>query len=263
MIGQCATAQEIGLQLYSLRNQFAQDVPGTMDKVRRMGIKEVEMFGTYGLSFPQFIKILAENEITVMSYGCEFNKLKNFPQTLADEARAYGAEYVVCFWIPHDGDNFTAADVDRAAEVFNKAGKIIANSGQLLCYHPHGYEFRPYKDGTLFDYMVEKFDQRYVQFEMDVFWIKQTGQDPLALLKKYSNRFVLMHMKDRRLGTPNSDNGEADVETNVVLGTGDVGIAEIFREAKRLGIQHVFVEDESSQAAEQIPKSLKFLRTQR
>jgi sugar phosphate isomerase/epimerase len=258
-----AVAQEIGLELYSLRNQFAKDAPGTMAKVRKMGFTDVEMSGTYGLAFPEFIKILAQNEINVVSYGVEFERLKNFPQTLVDEARSYGAKFVVVFWIPHDGDNFTAEDVDNAAAVFNAAGKLMARYGLLLCYHPHGYEFKPYKDGTLFDYMMEKFDSRFVQFEMDVYWIKQAGQDPLAVLKKYPNRFVLMHLKDRKKGTRNSDNGQADVETNVVLGTGDVGIAEVVREAKKLGIQHFFIEDESSRSEEQIPKSLRFIKTVR
>lgn len=258
---QSVAAQEIGLELYSLRDQFTKDVPGTMAKVKQMGIKEVELAGTYGLQFPEFIKILAQNELTVVSYGGDFEKLKDFPQTVADEARSYGAKYVACFWIPHNDGNFTAEDVDRAAVVFNAAGKIIAGNGMLLCYHPHGYEFKPYKDGTLFDYMIEKFDSRYVHFEMDVFWIKQAGQDPVAVLKKYANRFVLMHLKDRKRGTQNTTDGHADVETNVELGSGDVGIAEIMKEAKRVGIQHFFIEDESSRAEEQIPKSLEYLKT--
>ena len=258
-----SNAQEIGLQLHSFRDLFAKDVPGTMAKVRKMGIKEVELNGTYGLEFPDFIKILAQNEISVVSYGGEYDKLKNFPQTLADEARSYGAKYVVIFSIPFEGDSFTAEDVDKAAAVFNAAGKLIARNGLMLCYHPHGYEFKPYKDGTLFDYMVQKFDSRFVQFEMDVFWVKQAGQDPLELLKKYPNRFVLMHVKDRKKGTKNSDNGKADEESNVVLGTGDVGIVEVVREARKLGIQYLFVEDESSKAEEQVLKSIRFLRTVR
>jgi sugar phosphate isomerase/epimerase len=254
-------AQEIGLQLHSFRDLFAKDVPGTMAKVRKMGIKEVELYGTYGLEFPEFIKILAQNEISVVSYGAQYDKLKSFPQTLADEARSYGAKYVVIFSIPFEGESFTAEDVDKAAEVFNTAGKLIARNGLMLCYHPHGYEFKPYKDGTLFDYMVQKFDSRFVQFEMDVFWVKQAGQDPLELLKKYPNRFVLMHVKDRKKGTKNTDNGKADNETNVVLGTGDVGIVEVVREAKKLGIQYLFVEDESSRAEKQVLESIRFLRT--
>jgi len=261
LISTASNAQEIGLQLHSFRDLFAQDVSGTMAKVRKMGIKEVELYGTYGLEFPEFIKILAQNEISVVSFGGEYEKLKNFPQTLVDEARSYGAKYVVIFSIPFEGKSFTAEDVDKAAEVFNAAGKLIARNGLMLCYHPHGYEFQPYKDGTLFDYMVEKFDSRFVQFEMDVFWVKQAGQDPLALLKKYPNRFVLMHIKDRKKGTKNTDNGKVDVESNVVLGTGDVGIIEVVREAKRLGIQYLFVEDESSKAEEQVLKSIRFLRT--
>jgi len=254
-------AQEIGLQLYSLRHQFEKDVPGTMAKIKAMGIKEIEIGGSYGLSFPEFIKLIAQNGMTVPSFGASFERLENYPQGVADEARSYGAKFVMCAWIPHNGDTFTLEDTQRAVEVFNKAGKIMAQNGLLLCYHPHGYEFYPYKNGTLFDYMMENFDTRYVYFEMDVFWIKQAGQDPLALLKKHSSRWVLLHLKDRKKGTPNTLNGHAPDETNVVLGTGDVGIAEIMKEAKAIGIKHYFIEDESPDAEIQIPKSLAYLKS--
>jgi sugar phosphate isomerase/epimerase len=95
---------------------------------------------------------------------------------------------------------------------------------------------------------------------MDVFWIKQAGQDPVALLKKHRSRWVLLHLKDRRHGTQNSSNGKADEESNVPLGEGDVGIAEVVKEAKKFGIQHFFIEDESSRSEEQLPKSIAFLK---
>jgi sugar phosphate isomerase/epimerase len=253
-------AQEFGLQLYSLRNQFAKDAPGTMAKVKAMGFKNVEMAGTLGLPFPELIKLLAQNELNVVSFGGDYERLEKSPQRLVDEARSYGAQYVVCFWIPHDS-TFTIQDADKAIAVFNAAAKIVSQNGMIFCYHPHGYEFKPYKDGTLFDYMMEKLDRRYVYLELDVFWIKQAGQDPLELLKKYSTRFVLLHLKDRKVGTPNTDNGHGDLESNVVLGSGDVGIDEIMKEAKRLGIKHYFIEDESSNVEEQLPKSLAYLRS--
>ena len=254
-------AQEFGLQLYSLRNQFAKDVPGTMAKVKSMGFKNVEMAGTLGLAFPELIKLLAENELNVVSFGADFERLQKSPTRLIDEARSYGAQYVVCFWIPHVTDSFTIAEANKAIAVFNVVGKMVSQSGMIFCYHPHGYEFKPYKDGTLFDYMMEKLDKRYVYLELDVFWIKQAGQDPLELLKKYASRFVLLHLKDRKIGTANTDNGHGDVESNVVLGSGDVGIAEIMKEAKRLGIKHYFIEDESSNVEVQIPKSLAYLKS--
>jgi sugar phosphate isomerase/epimerase len=167
---------------------------------------------------------------------------------------------VVCFWIPHQGDTFTIDETKKAVEVFNSAGKVLKENGLSLCYHPHGYEFRPYENGTLFDYLMNNLNPEYCNFEMDVFWIKHPGQDPVALLKKYPKRFLLMHLKDRKPGTEGNQNGRADVETNVVLGTGDVGIAEIMKEAKKQGVKHYFIEDESSRSLEQVPQSLAYLK---
>jgi sugar phosphate isomerase/epimerase len=256
-----SSAQEIGLQLYSLRNQFAKDVPGTMAKIRSYGIKEIEIGGTYGLAFPEFIKLIAQNQLQVVSYGTDFERLMNYPQSVADDARAYGAKFVVCYWIPHKGDTLTLEDINKAAAVFNKAGKVLAQNGLLLCYHPHGYEFQPHEKGTLFDYMVDTFDARYVYLQMDVFWIKQAGQDPVALLKRYANRWIMLHLKDRKPGTPDSKNGRVDVETNVALGKGDVGIDAIMRTARAIGIKHYFIEDESSRSEQQIPESLRYLKS--
>lgn len=253
-------AQEIGLQLYSLRHEFEKDVPGTMEKIKSFGIKNIEMGSTYGLPFHEFIRLLAKNELNVVSFGADFEKLEKNPQAIADEARMYGAKYVVCAWIPHQ-KSFTITEVKKAAAVFNKAAQVMALNGLLFCYHPHGYEFQPYADGTLFDQLVNALDSRYVYLEMDVFWIKQAGQSPVALLKKYPSRWVLLHLKDRKTGTLNSTDGHVDVETNVVLGTGDVGIAEIVKEAKALGIQHFFIEDESSLAVTQIPESIAYLKS--
>ena len=254
------TAQEIGLQLYSLRDQFAKDVPGTMAKVKGWGIKEVELGGTYGLSMENFKKLLSQNNITPISYGADFKALTADPQDVANTAKVLGVTYVVCHWIPHSGTDFTLEDVKRAVEVFNAAGKVLKENGLTFCYHPHGFEFRPYETGTLFDYLMKNLDANYVNFEMDVFWIKHPGQDPVAMLKKYPNRFLLMHLKDRKPGTPGNQNGQADVETNVVLGTGDLGIAEIMKTAKRTGVKYFFIEDESSRSEQQIPLSLAFLK---
>lgn len=259
--GLSSSGQEIGLQLYSLRNQFSRDVPGTMAKIKSFGIKEIEIGDTYGLSFPEFIKLIAQNELQVISYGADFERLMNFPQSVADDARAYGAKFVVCYWIPHRGDTLTLEDINKAAAVFNKAGKVLAQNGLLLCYHPHGYEFQPHEKGTLFDYMVDTFDARYVYLQMDVFWIKQAGQDPVALLKRYANRWIMLHLKDRKPGTPDSKNGRVDVETNVALGKGDVGIDAIMRTARAIGIKHYFIEDESSRSEQQIPESLRYLKS--
>jgi sugar phosphate isomerase/epimerase len=253
--------REIGLQLYSLRNEFKTDVPGTLAKVKSWGIKNVEGGGTYGLPMEDFKKLLQQNELKIVSVGAEFKDLKENPQKAVENAKAFGAQYVVCFWIPHDGDNFTFENIKEAVEVFNSAGKVLKENGLSLCYHPHGFEFRPYEGGTLFDYLVKNTNPSYFNFEMDVFWIKHPGQDPAALLKKYPNRFLLMHLKDRKPGTPGNQNGNADVESNVVLGTGDVGIEEVMKAAKNSAVKYYFIEDECSHAVEQVPQSLAYLKS--
>ena len=250
----------IGLELYSFRNQIPKDIPGMLSTITKMGITELEGGGTYGLPIGEYKQLLDKNNLKMISIGADFDKLqKDLPGIIA-EAKALGAHYVVCFWIPHTDGNFTAENVNKAITVFNTAGKELKENGISLCYHPHGYEFIPYENGTFFDYLAKNLNPAFANFEMDVFWIKHPGQDPVALLKKYPNRFLLMHLKDRKPGTEGNQLGHADVETNVVLGTGDVGIAEIMKVAKQYGVKHFFIEDESSRSMEQVPMSLAFLK---
>lgn len=258
-------AQEIGLQMGSMRAMFKEGVPATLARIKELGVTELEGGNSRGVDRETFKRLLKENGLKIIAVGGSFERLQNKDslQTVIATAKDLGAQYVVCYWIPHDGDNFTYADMKKGVEVFNEAGKTLKENGLTLSYHAHGYEFREYKEGkgTLFEYMMDNTKPEYVTFQMDVFWIKNPGQDPVALLKKYPTRWKSLHLKDRRIGTPNNQNGRQDKESNVVLGTGDVGIAEIMKTAKQLGIKHYFIEDESSRALEQVPQSIAYLRS--
>lgn len=255
------TAQEVGLQLYSLRNQFKTDVTGSLDIIQSWGITKLEGGGTYGMSMEDFQKELASRNLSVVSVGAGFEELEKDPQKIIDNAKAFGATYVMCAWVPHDDNKWDLEETQHATEVFNTAGKILKENGLTLAYHAHGYEFRPYKDGTLFDYMAENATD--FTFELDVYWAHHGGGDPLALMKKYPNKMSLMHLKDMEHGIKGNNTGHEDVETNVVLGTGQVDIAGVVAEAKKLGIEYMFIEDESSRVVEQVPQSLKFLESQK
>ena len=252
--------KEIGLQLYTFRAQLPKDLTGMLQKISSMGIRELEGGGTYGLSVDSFKTLLKKHNLKIVSAGSSFQELDTNTQAAANRAKALGASYIVCTWIPHEKE-FTLEHAKRAVEVFNRSGKLLKENGLTLCYHPHGYEFGPHEGNTLFDYMVKNMNPSYANFEMDVFWIKHPGQDPVALLKKYPKRFLLMHLKDRKPGTPGNQDGKADVESNVVLGSGDVGIADIMRVAPKAGVKHYFIEDESSRSEQQVPESLAFLKS--
>ena len=84
-------AQEIGLELYSLREQFKTDVPGTLAKIKSWNIKEIEGGGTYGLPADEYKKLLAQNNLKMVSVGADFNQLAKDPQAAIDEAKTFGA----------------------------------------------------------------------------------------------------------------------------------------------------------------------------
>lgn len=251
-------AQDIGLQLYSLRNQFKKDVPGTLDLIQSWGITTLEGGDSYGVPLEEFKAMLAERNFNMVSVQGAYMDLKNDVEKVIKSAKDYGATYVMCAWIDHKGDDFDIDNTKEAIEVFNVAGKRLKEEGLQLVYHAHGYEFRPYEDGTLFDYMAK--NAEHFAFEMDVYWIKHGGADPMSLLNKYPDKFQLMHLKDMEKGLTGNNTGHSDVETNVVLGAGQIDMAALVKRGKELGVEYMFIEDESSRVVEQVPQSLKFLK---
>ena len=250
-------AQEYGLQLYSLRNQFKTDIEGTLKTISEWGITILEGGDTYGMEEAEFRKLLDRYNLEVVSIGVDYNDLKKDLSVIAEKADRYGAQYLMCPWIPHKGDDFTLEDTQNAIALFNKAGKYFKERGLTLTYHMHGYEFRPHGAGTLFDLMAEQATN--FDFEMDVYWVQHGGEDPLKLLNKYPDKFKLMHMKDMAKGIVGNDTGHEDVETNVNLGKGQIDIAGLVKRARELDIEFLFIEDESSRVLQQVPMSLEYL----
>jgi sugar phosphate isomerase/epimerase len=249
----------IGLQLYSLRDQFAKDVPATLDQVRAMGFRNVELAGTYGQTPEKFKELLDSRGLKAISAHEPYEVFRDHVEDVAREAKIFGSEYVGCAWIPHK-DPFDEKTCREAISVFNQAGEALAKHGLRFFYHVHGYEFQPYKGGTLLDLIMKETNPQYVHFEMDVFWIVHPGQDPVKLLQKYSGRWELMHIKDMKKGTPTGLlNGNTDVSNDVTIGTGTLDWPGILSTAHRTGVRWYFIEDESPTSAEQIPQSLRYL----
>ena len=249
----------IGLQLYSLRAQFAKDVPATLDEVKSFGIKYAELAGTYGWTPEKFKEALEQRGIQPISGHFAYEKYRDDVDSVVKEAKALGLKYSGCAWIPHMGA-FTEKQCRETAAVFNKAGEALGKEGIQFFYHTHGYEFEPHGDGTLFDLLMAETDPKKVAYEMDIFWIVHPGQDPVKLLHKYSGRWQLMHVKDMRKGTPTGLlTGSSPVTNDVAIGTGQMEIPAILKAAQEVGVKWYFLEDESPVSEQQIPESLKYL----
>lgn len=248
-----------GVQTYTFRRSFPNGVAATLDTIKSMGFTEVE--GSAGnVSVEEFRKLCDERGIKIPSTGAGYEELVKDPMTIVKNAKVLGAKYVMCAWIPHNGD-FTLDNAKKAVEDFNKAGKILKENGLTLCYHVHGFEFQPYEKGTLLDYIITKTNPEHVSFEMDIMWTYFGGGDPAALLKKYGSRWKLMHLKDLKKGTKKDLTGGTSQENDVTLGTGELDIPGILREAKKVGIKHYFVEDESSRILTQIPATIAYVKS--
>ena len=249
-----------GVQAYTFRKQFPKDVAGTLDKIQQMGITEIETSGAKGVTDEEYKKMCDARGIAIPSIGAGYDQLEKLSQDIVTKAKIFGASYVMCAWVPHKGDNFTIEDAKKAVDVFNNAGKFLKENGLTFCYHPHGYEFRPYENGTLLDYIIKNTNPAYVSFEMDVLWILHGGGNPVKLLKTYGNRWKLMHVKDLKKGVVGNFSGGTPAENDVVLGTGQADWKNIFKLSKKLGIKHYFIEDESEHEMENVPLSIDYLK---
>ena len=250
---------KIGLQLYSLRDQFPKNVKGTFDEVKRWGIRYAEVAGTYGLSAADFNKELAARGIQPIGAHFDFDRFKSDPEGVAREAKELGLKYAGVAWIPHEG-NFDEKTCREAAAVFNKAGQVMAKNGIKFFYHCHGYEFQPFKEGTLFDLLMQETDPKLVSYEMDIFWVLFPNQDPVKLFEKYSSRWELVHLKDMKKGTARGSlSGGTDVKNDAALGEGLMDLPAILKAAQKAGVKFYFIEDESPWSEQQIPRSLRYL----
>lgn len=249
-----------GVVSYTFREQFSEDVPGTLDMIKEMGITNIEFSNLFGKTAHEMRVLLDERDMICTSYGVGYNRIVDDLEAVAEEAKVLGAKYVRVASIPFERPEFTIDDAGRAAEDFNRAGKFMDGQGLYFCYHNHGFEFRPWKDDlTLFDYIVQNTNPGYVSFEMDLLWTLHPGQDPVELLERYPDRFRLMHLKDLRKGVVGDFSGSTPRENDVVLGTGQVNFPAVLKAAQNTNIEYYYIEDESPDVVERVPKSLDYI----
>jgi sugar phosphate isomerase/epimerase len=251
----------VGLQLYSLRADLPKDLPGTLARVRELGIVEVEGAGLWGKTAEAVRAALDKAGLRCQAAHIGFERLRDDTAGAFKEAKALGAKHVACAWIPHEKGKFSRDDVMKAAEVFNRVGKAAPAEGLRFSYHCHGYEFVPSPEGTLFDTLAKNTDAGHVGFEVDVFWAKAGGADPAALIAAHPGRMPMLHVKDMAKGLSYpAGTSDAPDDTNVPIGTGQTDWPAVFRAAKASSTELYYLEDESPKVWEQLPKSLAYLK---
>ena len=253
--------QSPGMVSYTYRNEFAIDFEGTLDTIRAYGITDMEFSNLFGKTATEIRTLLDLRGMKCSSFGVSYSDLRSKTNEVSSNAKILGATFVRVAWIP-DRQPFTLELAEQTTREFNEIGRLLKKEFNLtFCYHNHGYEFVAHGDGTLFDVLMAQTNPQDVFIELDILWAKFPGADPVEIIEKYGNRIKLMHLKDLKKGIEGNLSGTTSIENDVALGTGQLDIPAILVAAKKAGVEHYYIEDESPNIATQVPQSLLYLKS--
>lgn len=218
----------------------------------KYGYTEIEIDRYRGESAKTFLKDCSDIGIKPIAGGAKFSKNMEDVNKSLDNLNDLELKYAVIYWPWMVGGPFTLEDCKISADLLNQIGEVCKKRGLQLCWHNHNKEFIAMEDGLPFDYMMKNTDKDLVKCEMDLYWVQKGGADPLTLLKKYKNRYAILHVKDM---AEDSQLSFADV------GSGVIDFPSIFTEAYKQGIEHYFVEkDNAVNGLEALNQSAKYLK---
>ncbi len=206
---------KIGLQLYSLREELEQDFAGTMRKVRKMGYTAVETYGFSGTSSKEAAVLFQDLGLTVTGAHADLPLGDNKNKVL-DMMGMYEAKWLLCPYLP--SDQFTSEDnVRRLCDRLNESDAIARANGLSFAYHNHWFEYEPVDGRLAYEIMLEELEPT-IFFELDTYWIRTAGIDPVTIVKQMGSRAPLLHIKD----------GPATIKGDMVaLGEGIIDIPAI------------------------------------
>lgn len=228
----------IGLQLYTVRELFAPDPMGTLEKVAAIGYREIE-FGGGGydeMDHAALRMTMDQLGLTAPSIHVGYEALVDDFGDKVKMARTLGAGTLVVPFM--DETHRTQEGWRKAVADFNRLAEQLKAEDLDFAYHNHDFEFTVKHDGrSLFDILVAEADPALVKIELDLFWAVDAGEDPKAIIRRLPGRIYAYHVKDRT---------SAAEMTSV--GKGVIDFADIFTLNDVAGVTHFYVENDRSPA---------------
>ena len=244
----------LGLQLYSVRQQMAEDLDGTLAAVKSAGFTEVEAAALPKKSANEIRAALDKAGLLCVSAHHPFPDLYARLDEIVQYDKELGARFIICSspgyrtpspaGTPGGPKPFTLDDWHYNAEQFNAMGEKTAASGVRFGYHNHTREFIVTDGKTPYMELLQLTDPKKVTFELDCGWAMVAGVNPADIMKNHPHRISMLHVKDFKLMGNNSP--EAHDAKVTELGKGTIDYHPIFAQAaKTQHIEHAFVEQES------------------
>ena len=255
---------DLGVQLYTVRDQLKQDFDGTLAKVAAIGYKEVEFAGYFDHSPKEVRAALEKHGLTSPSCHVQYDVLTvdKWPEQI-ESAKIIGQPYIVCPWIPEELRK--QPDIwKQAAETFNRCGEASKKAGVQFAYHNHWFEFLPVNGKLPYDMLLHDCDPNLVKMELDLCWITVAGADPVKYFNEYPGRFPLVHVKDIKKMPKISEAGSQSfgdsLQDMTSVGNGLIDWKRIFAHSEKAGIKYYIVEhDKPADPLDSITKSYEYL----
>jgi sugar phosphate isomerase/epimerase len=223
--------QNIGIQLYSLRDMQAASVQNTIKLLGDIGYPEVELFTMQGQTAATWRGILEGANVRALAAHVGIDRWRGELDKVLDEAETLGMQFV---GVPGIFPNppATQSTYRALALEFTRYAERVAARGMRFYDHTHNFEFARDGGTRLYDILLDRTDPELVFFEMDLYWTVTAGVDPLDYLGRYDqSRWPLFHVKDRDAAGNFAD-----------LGEGNIDFARIFRELQNKHYHHYIVE---------------------
>jgi sugar phosphate isomerase/epimerase len=240
----------ISVQLYSLRTEAAKDFTGVLKKLADIGYAGVEPAGFWDLTPAEFKKIVTDLGMEVSSSHSPWCRSMDNVDEVIDTAGVLGVDKVACGYGP---DEFKDLDsIKKLADIVNPMQEKLAKNGITLFQHNHEFEFKRLDDGRLaYDAYLDYCPN--IKFELDTYWSTNFGkEDPYEMLKKFSDRAILLHIKD----------GDFNLErTMTAVGDGKMNFPHVLEAMNQNVTQWLVVELDACKTDmfEAIEKSYKYL----
>ncbi len=233
----------IGIQLYTFRNQLKENFEDTIKAIADMGYQELEAFS--GVDLAKLDPIAKVEGLKISSTHIPADQLDNI-SLLIEQAHRFGIDYLVFPYLSRE-KRATLDQFRVLADQLNQAGEACQKAGIQLCYHNHSFEFGSIEGTIPMDLLKKELEPDLVKFELDVFWLSVAGLNPAKYIKEMKGRVKLLHLKDKAADTIQTfDEGEIKPANFQALGQGSLAIAAILKAAKKSGVARCFVEQDHS-----------------
>lgn len=240
----------VGLQLYTIRDAMAADVPGTLKKLSDMGFKNIELANYadgkfYGYIPSEFKKMVNDLGMDIISSHTQVEaagiSMEN-ARKMADDHAALGVKYCIQPWVQEQDRNVES--YKKMIADWNQVGLVMKEVGIQFGYHNHNFEFANL-DGIVpyYDLFMKEMDPALVTMEIDFYWVSKAGQDPVEMFNKYPGRFQLFHMKD--MFTKQEPYFDVIKDDIAPVGAGVIDFKRILAAKETAGMKYLFVEDDN------------------